>query len=166
MVTKLLFDSDFLCFSLRNVCLECYYEACADAPAVGLGIIEVGEAAYVFDVEEFKDVVESEVGFNVGGGAFHRSGDGGVGSVVFKLTREVVEAVVSAVFLQHGVVLTRKVAPQGAEAEVLAQFQVSDKRQAVEYLSVEVPRSEDGCVAVVEELHVCHQAEGVVVLDV
>lgn len=157
-----------ICASLhvKEKSLEGEDEAPADAPALGGGVVEVVEAAHVFDVKHLEDVVQTYVCLNIGALAIHRPSDG------CKVTRsvegagEVVEVGTVGVLRQQGIVLRCEVSPEGAEAEVFAQLQVLDERNAVEDFAVQFPRAEERGIAVVEKLHVAQEAEGVVVLDV
>ena len=65
-----------------------------------------------------------------------------------------------------GIVLVGQLAPQAFHAEILAPLEFLEQRDAVEYLSVEVPRHVKRGIAVVEELHVVDEVESLVLYDI
>ena len=122
------------------LCSECHADFEADAPAVRVGIMKVGDAADVVDFDEFEDVVDADAPLHVGGG---------VG---------IVEG--------GGVVLVGELSPEHVDAKTLAPLEFVEERNAVEEPSVEVPLGEESGIAVVEELEVGDEIESVVLDDV
>ena len=106
-------------------------------------------------MQQLEDVVDAYAGFHVGRLVHDVAGG-------HALARGEEEEVGIAALV--GVVLVRQRAPQSADAEHLAPFQLLDEREAVEQLSVHVVAQVEGGVAVVQELHVVDEVERLVVL--
>ena len=134
--------------------LKCKDKSAAYTPALGVGIVEVVKATYVFDVEELEDVVKAYVSFHVGAFVVHRTSDGREVTRCVKGAREVVEVGTVGILIQERIVLRGEVSPECAEPEVFTQLKVLDKGDAVKDFSVQFPRTEECCVAVVEKFHV------------
>ena len=143
---------------------ERHAEGGAQAPLLGAGIVVV-HAMDILDMDELEDVVDAHDEFDVGFVALHDVGEIVVLSVL-ELSGEVHEQGVALVLGQEGVVLVREGAPEGVDADVFAPLEFLDEGDAVEELAVHVPRDHGRGVAVVEELHVVDEVEGVVLEDV
>ena len=148
------------------VLLKSYPEHAANAPFVYARRVGVGEAAHVFNVEEFEDVVDAGYDLDVRFFIIHGVRGVGVRAVGVEVSGEVEEAAVSGVALEEGVVFLRERAPQHVAGDVLAPFQFFEQGDAVEDFAVHVPRKHQRGVAVVEKLHVVDKFKHVVLLDV
>ena len=148
------------------VLLKSYPEHAANAPFVYARRVGVGEAAHVFNVEEFEDVVDAGYDLDVRLFIIHSVRGVGVRAVGVEVSGEVEEAAVSGVALEEGVVFLRERAPQHVAGDVFAPFQLFEQGDAVEDFAVHVPRNHQRGVAVVEKLHVVDEFKHVVLLDV
>ena len=148
------------------VLLKSYPEHAANAPFVYARRVGVGEAAHIFNVEEFEDVVYAGYDLDVRLFIIHGVRGVGIGAVGVEVSGEVEEAAVGGIAFEEGVVLIRERAPQHVAGDVFAPFQFFEQGNAVEDLAVQVPRNHQRGVAVVEELHVVDQFKHVVLLDV
>ena len=135
--------------------LERDLEADADSHSLHMVELLVGEAIDEVNGEEAQDVVDAGSSFEVGRVLVHHMGSIG----------EDEELVVITVLHQEGVVLVGESSPHTLEAEVLATFQFAEERDAVEDLSVGMPGKGPKHIAVVEELHVAHEGERVLVFE-
>ena len=147
------------------LCSECHADFEADAPAVRVGIMKVGDAADVVDFDEFEDVVDADAPLHVGGVLIHADGVLLVGPVGKEMAWEIEEFWVGIVE-GGGVVLVGELSPKHVDAKTLAPLEFVEERNAVEEPSVEVPLGEESGIAVVEELEVGDEIESVVLDDV
>lgn len=138
----------------------------ANAPAGSAGIVKIGEAAHVVDVEELENVVNTESGFYIRHLRIHHLALLAERTVGVELAGEVIEVGARLVFFQIGVVLVGESSPKDVEAHVFAPFQAVEERNAVEDFPVQAPVEHQLRVAVVEELHVVDKVVHVVVIHV
>ncbi len=139
-----------------SVASERHAEHEADAVLVGCGQFVVVQSAHVLHVENLEDVVNAGHDFHIG---LFRVHDVAASGEVHQQGR-------ALVLLEEGVVLVGEVAPEGLHADVLAPLQLLEQGNAVEDLTVEVPRHVERCEAVVEELHVVDEVEGLVLYNI
>ena len=104
--------------------LERYPEHTANAPFVHARRVGVGEAAHVFNVEEFQDIVYAGYDLDVGLAVVHSAGGVGVRAVGVEVSGEVEQAAVGGIALEEGVVFLRECAPQHVAGDVFAPFQL------------------------------------------
>ena len=147
------------------LCSEGHADFETDAPAVRVGIMKVGDAADVVDFDEFEDVVDADAPLHVGGVLIHADGVLLVGSVGKEMSWEIEEFWVGIVE-GGGVVLVGELSPEHVDAKTLAPLEFVEERNAVEEPSVEVPLGEESGIAVVEELEVGDEREGVVLTNI
>ena len=148
------------------VLLKSYPEHAANAPFVYARRVGVGEAAHIFYVEVFEDVVNAGYDLNVRLFVVHNAGGVGVAAVGVEVSGEVEQAAVGSIALEEGVVFLRERAPQHVAGDVFAPFQFFEQGNAVEDFAVHVPGKHQRGVAVVEKLHVVDEFKHVVLLDV
>ena len=110
-------------------------------------------------MEHLEDVVHAGHHLHVGAVGIHGAREVVEGAVGTELAGQVEEAAVGGVPPEQGVVFVGEGAPEGVHTEKLAPFEFAEQGNAVEELSVEVPREHDRGIAVVEELHVVDEAE-------
>ena len=137
----------------------------ADALTVGVGIVEVGEAAHVLHIEKFEDVADAQTKFDVRSGGVHRYGvaligDGAVGTCD-EVAREVEKAGVG-VAAGSRIVLVAELSPKEVETDGFAPLEATKQGDAVEDLAVQVPLDHGLRVTVVEKLEGRDEHESVV----
>ena len=86
--------------------------------------------------------------------------------VIAPVAGEVEQALVVGVLVEERIVLAAECAPQHIATNIFAPFQLFEQRYAVEYLAVQVPRIHERHVAVVQELHVVDEVEGIILHNV
>ena len=100
-----------------------------DAPSVGVGIVPIGDAPHVVNLDEFEDVVDAERQFHVGA----------LGIDDVRALREIHEQRRAGILLEEGVVLIGELAPEDAEADILTPLEFLQQWNAIEELTIEVP---------------------------
>ena len=128
----------------------------SDAVFVGGGKVVVGEAAHVFDMEDFEDVVNAGDDLNVGFLRVHHVAALG----------ERHQHAIALIFLEEGVVFRREVAPKHFRSDDFAPFQVFQQWYAIENLAAHVPFDVERGIAVVEKFHVVDEVERLSLDDV
>ena len=133
--------------------LEGHVELESYSPFVYIGIACIGESSDIFYAEHAEDVVYADDGFPVG---LPVHGGCSCGQLE-----------------EHGVVGSRsrvvfvgEMSAHSFDGDELAELEVVEEGDAVEQLSVHVPCDAPEGVSVVEELHVVHEGEGLVVVEV
>ena len=147
------------------LCSECHADFESDAPAVGVGVVEVGEAADVVDFDEFEDVVDADAPFDVWCAFVHAHCVLLVSAISKEVPREVEEVGVRVVE-GGGVVLVGQLSPKHIDTYTLTPFEFLEQGNAVEKPSIQIPCCEKRRVAVIEKFEVGDEIEGVVLNDV
>ena len=129
--------------------LECQPEDISDTPFLTGGEIEITYTAYIFDMNQFEDIVNTYNQFDVRSLRIHDMTTLG----------EVHQFIATRILRQEGVVLVRQVTPEHVHSNILTPLQFLDQWNTVEELSVQVPRKHHRGIAVVEELHVVDEIE-------
>ena len=136
--------------------LECGAHLQSDAMLMGSGQLVIVQAAHILNMYNLEDVMDAHAELHV---RTIRIDD-------IAALGEVHEHRTARILVEMGVVLLRQLAPQDTEAEPLAPLEFADERDAVEYLSVEVPVELTRQEAVGWELHVVDSLEGIVLYDI
>ena len=136
-----------------------------DAPSVGVGIVPIGDAPHVVNLDEFEDVVDADAPFDVWCAFVHADCVLLVTAICLEVSREVEEVWVRVVE-GGGVVLVGQLSPKHIDSHALAPFEFLEQGDAVEQPSVQIPIGKERGVAVVEKFEVGDEIEGVVLDDV
>ena len=127
--------------------------------------MQVGDAAHIVNLDEFEDVVDADTPFDVRCALVHADSVLFVGAIAKEVSGKVKQFRVGIV--ERGrIVFVAELSPKYVDAEAFAPFEFLQQWDAIEEPSVEIPFGEEGGVAVVEELKVGDEVEGVVFDDV
>ena len=127
--------------------------------------MQVGDAAHIVNLDEFEDVVDADTPFDVRCALVHADSVLFVGAITKEVSGKVKQFRVGIV--ERGrIVFVGELSPKYVDTEAFAPFEFLQQWDAIEEPSVEIPFGEEGGVAVVEELKVGDEVEGVVFDDV
>ena len=115
-------------------------------------MILVVDTTHIVDVKNLEDVVHTHKPFHIGFVLVHH--ETGRMSVAHREDEEF-----SIVRIQVRIVLVGKLSVQHLESYGFTPLQFLEQWDAVEYLSVQVPRDVERCITVVQELHVVDEVE-------
>ncbi len=102
-----------------------------DAPSVGVGIVPIGDAPHVVNLDEFEDVVDADAPFDVWCAFVHSH----CVLLVSAISQEVpweVEKVGVRVVEGGGVILVGQLSPKHIDSHALAPFELLEQGDAVE----------------------------------
>ena len=140
-------------------------EHAAYAPLLRARIVVV-HAVDVLDMEYLENVVYAGHQLDIRPFLVHDMGKGLATAIRLHLAGEVEQSAVAGVLAKIRIVFAGERSPQHVAADVLAPFELADEGDAVQDFAVQVPRVHERSVAVVEELHVVDEVEGIVLHDV
>ena len=136
-----------------------------DAPSVGVGIVPIGDAPHVVNLDEFEDVVDADTPFDVRCALVHADSVLFVGAIAKEVSGKVKQFRVGIV--ERGrIVFVGELSPKHIDTQAFAPLEFLQQWDAIEEPSVEIPFGEEGGVAVVEKFEVGDEIEGVVLDDV
>lgn len=123
---------------------------------------QVVDTTNIFHMQQFEDIVNAGNKFYIRTTSLHELRVVSEAAILVVMPWEIEQAPVISVLWQEGIVLIRQMAEEEVAANILTPLEVLEQRNAVEELTIEVPRQHDRCITVGDELHIVDELIGIV----